>query len=296
MEGYRAAMDRERMRYEMTRQQEEERFIKPRTQQPPQDVSPRASVPRHAHTSRSIVKPQSSQGEDDFDDEDDEAFVGSGNSAKNSQGKGESPLVFIPAGTDLGARDRDIVRPTSQLPLQLHNTIGDDYDDDEPFVTIPNVHAKGTVLGRMQDSEGNSSYSSESESEPSMRSRMRGVHVTSPLSSTVTSPTGIGRGLLAAQLLQKTSPGGRSSSGVKVKASGDDAAWEEVTRKSYQGPQTTGFGRGLRVDRWGLGPFDRADSRLAPNQWETSLQINAVSHWLGTNLESALSRWFIAIA
>ena len=32
----------------------------------------------------------------------------------------------------------------------------------------------------------------------------------------------------------------------------------------------------------------RADSRLAPNQWETSLQSNAVSHWLGTNLESAL--------
>ena len=32
----------------------------------------------------------------------------------------------------------------------------------------------------------------------------------------------------------------------------------------------------------------RADSRLAPNQWETSLQSNAVSHWLGANLESAL--------
>ena len=31
-----------------------------------------------------------------------------------------------------------------------------------------------------------------------------------------------------------------------------------------------------------------ADSRLAPSQWETSLQDNAVSHWLGANLESAL--------
>ena len=31
-----------------------------------------------------------------------------------------------------------------------------------------------------------------------------------------------------------------------------------------------------------------ADSRLAPSQWETSLQRNAVSHWLGANLESAL--------
>ena len=30
-----------------------------------------------------------------------------------------------------------------------------------------------------------------------------------------------------------------------------------------------------------------ADSRLVPSQWETSLQSNAVSHWLGANLESA---------
>ena len=32
----------------------------------------------------------------------------------------------------------------------------------------------------------------------------------------------------------------------------------------------------------------KADSRLAPSQWETSLQSNAISHWLGTNLESTL--------
>ena len=31
-----------------------------------------------------------------------------------------------------------------------------------------------------------------------------------------------------------------------------------------------------------------ADSMLAPSQWETSLQSNTVSHWLGANLESAL--------
>ena len=31
----------------------------------------------------------------------------------------------------------------------------------------------------------------------------------------------------------------------------------------------------------------RADSRLAPSQWETSLLSNDVSHWLGANLESA---------
>ena len=32
----------------------------------------------------------------------------------------------------------------------------------------------------------------------------------------------------------------------------------------------------------------RADSRFAPNQWETLLQSNTVSHWLGATLESAL--------
>ena len=34
----------------------------------------------------------------------------------------------------------------------------------------------------------------------------------------------------------------------------------------------------------------RADSRLPPSQWEMSLQSNAISHWLGRNLESAL-KW-----
>ena len=29
-------------------------------------------------------------------------------------------------------------------------------------------------------------------------------------------------------------------------------------------------------------------SRLAPSQWETPLQSNGISHWLGTNLESSL--------
>ena len=33
----------------------------------------------------------------------------------------------------------------------------------------------------------------------------------------------------------------------------------------------------------------RADSTFAPIQWETSLQSNAITHWLGAILESALS-------
>ena len=41
-----------------------------------------------------------------------------------------------------------------------------------------------------------------------------------------------------------------------------------------------------------IGSDNRADSRLAPSQWEMSLQSNAVSHWLGPNLESAL-RWYL---
>ena len=32
----------------------------------------------------------------------------------------------------------------------------------------------------------------------------------------------------------------------------------------------------------------RADSKLAPSQWETALLCNDVSHWLGANLELAL--------
>ena len=32
----------------------------------------------------------------------------------------------------------------------------------------------------------------------------------------------------------------------------------------------------------------RADSRFAPSRWETALLCNAISHWLGASLESAL--------
>ena len=40
--------------------------------------------------------------------------------------------------------------------------------------------------------------------------------------------------------------------------------------------------------QWGwVSTNNGADSRFAPSQWEMSLQSNAVSHWLGTNLESA---------
>ena len=39
-----------------------------------------------------------------------------------------------------------------------------------------------------------------------------------------------------------------------------------------------------------------ADSRLAASQWETSLQSNAVSHWLDANLESALLQLGVASA
>ena len=35
--------------------------------------------------------------------------------------------------------------------------------------------------------------------------------------------------------------------------------------------------------------INKADFRFAPNQWETALLSNDVSHWLGTSLESALS-------
>ena len=45
------------------------------------------------------------------------------------------------------------------------------------------------------------------------------------------------------------------------------------------------------LNGYGLGvcyQFGLADSRFVPSQWETSLQSNSVSHWLGANLESTL--------
>ena len=44
---------------------------------------------------------------------------------------------------------------------------------------------------------------------------------------------------------------------------------------------------GLLQD-WYCQYVSRVDSRFAPSQCETLLQSNAVSHWLGANLESAL--------
>ena len=39
---------------------------------------------------------------------------------------------------------------------------------------------------------------------------------------------------------------------------------------------------------YGHGRVNRGDSRLALSQWETFLQSNAISHWLGSNLEQFL--------
>ena len=44
----------------------------------------------------------------------------------------------------------------------------------------------------------------------------------------------------------------------------------------------------LDVSQWCHMSIIKADSRLAPSQWEMSLQSNVISHWLGANLESAL--------
>ena len=40
--------------------------------------------------------------------------------------------------------------------------------------------------------------------------------------------------------------------------------------------------------QWKQNHFASADSRLAPSQWETSLQSNTISYWLGASIESAL--------
>ena len=46
---------------------------------------------------------------------------------------------------------------------------------------------------------------------------------------------------------------------------------------------------------WSTQAQSMADSSLAPSQWEMSLQSNAVSHWLGTNLESALQLYLCTV-
>ena len=48
------------------------------------------------------------------------------------------------------------------------------------------------------------------------------------------------------------------------------------------------FNVGLKKELIQSTGSSKVDSRLAPSQWDTSLQSNAVSHWLGANLESAL--------
>ena len=42
------------------------------------------------------------------------------------------------------------------------------------------------------------------------------------------------------------------------------------------------------IIQWEQNSEYRANSRLAPSQWEMLLQSNGICHWLGTNLESAL--------
>ena len=72
----------------------------------------------------------------------------------------------------------------------------------------------------------------------------------------------------------------------------DTGSWHYDTRRGSwrlgkagcvnpRSPASAGHGSTFGVDI-------RTDSRFAPSQWETSLQSNAVSHWLGANLESAL--------
>ena len=63
-------------------------------------------------------------------------------------------------------------------------------------------------------------------------------------------------------------------------------------KENTEGPHDWPFGRGIHrfpSQKASDAGDNRADSMFAPSQWETPLQSNAVSHWLGTNLESA--RW-----
>ena len=43
-------------------------------------------------------------------------------------------------------------------------------------------------------------------------------------------------------------------------------------------------------DNISVNEMNEAESSFPPTQWEMSLQSNNVSHWLGTNLESAMMK------
>ena len=63
--------------------------------------------------------------------------------------------------------------------------------------------------------------------------------------------------------------------------------------KSFISPVASGDSYQAKINNWFKCYFccdiyHKADSRFAPSQWETALQSNTVSHWLGASLESAL--------
>ena len=51
----------------------------------------------------------------------------------------------------------------------------------------------------------------------------------------------------------------------------------------------------LQPHNWLWRIISRADFRIAPSQWGTALLCNDVSHWLGTSLESALTRFLASM-
>ena len=49
------------------------------------------------------------------------------------------------------------------------------------------------------------------------------------------------------------------------------------------------------IEKCAMTVVNRIDSKLAPSQWETLLQSNAVSRWLGANLGSAFCKCTIDV-
>ena len=60
-----------------------------------------------------------------------------------------------------------------------------------------------------------------------------------------------------------------------------DKSYDEIRRPGHHGTCT----RGGIINQL----IYSVDSRFAPSQWQTALQSNDVSYWLGANLESALN-------
>lgn len=257
---------RERQRQEELHQ-EDDSIIKTRSRSPDSKPITPPRPPRAEFKSRSSPSQRTRQCRFDEDDrEDDSCPVGDNMTHPRAPPLNrQEPLVFIPAGTDLSARVKEINRRGDSPQLTQPYSSADSCDDGESFSIIPtNRSSTGKVLWntlQRRDSSGNSAQSSDIDSDQSsetstgIQKQMKGLRLTSPPSVT-SPPSAAGRGQLLISLLNKhacTFPAAGSASGSAGKPLQyqsdsprtvtapciDEVAWQAAQDSSYKGPGNT---------------------------------------------------------